>query len=343
MAVRSLVKGEAGMAAAGEDLVSPVTPQSLWAGDAKLGSGSGIMSSSETERNGDPLAEAAAAAPPLSYGRKGALEVRLARSPREIDAAQAVRYRVFYEEMSATPDAETKARKRDFDRFDDICDHLLVVDHSLAPKNEKDGEAEAGDLPSEAVVGCYRLLRQEVAEREGGFYTASEYDIAPLLARHADLNFLELGRSCVLKPYRTKPTVELLWHGIMHYVTEHKLDVMFGCASFEDTDPESLAAPLSYLAHHHAAPDDWKVRALPDRYVEMNLIPEDKLDPRKALRALPPMIKGYLRAGCYIGEGAVIDYQFGTTDVLILFPVAQISDRYLTRFGAKYGTLDGKS
>ncbi|MCF8469746.1 MAG: GNAT family N-acetyltransferase [Parvibaculum sp.] len=296
-----------------------------------MGLGSGIMSSRETERNGDPLAKAAAMAQPLSYGRKGALEVRLARSPREIDAAQAVRYRVFYEEMSATPDAETKARKRDFDRFDDICDHLLVVDHTLAPG----GEVEDGALPPEAVVGCYRLLRQEVAEREGGFYTASEYDIAPLLARHADLNFLELGRSCVLKPYRTKPTVELLWHGIMHYVTQHKLDVMFGCASFEDTDPESLAAPLSYLAHHHAAPDDWKVRALPDRYVEMNLVPEDKLDPRKALRALPPMIKGYLRAGCYIGEGAVIDYQFGTTDVLILFPVTQISDRYLTRFGAK--------
>lgn len=305
--------------------------------DAETGSGSEVMTTRETIRGGDPAA-AATAAHPVSYGRKGALEVRLARSAREIDAAQAVRYRVFYEEMSATPDEETRARKRDFDRFDDICDHLLVVDHSLAPE----GEGADGELPPEAVVGCYRLLRQEVAEREGGFYTAGEYDIAPLLARHADLKFLELGRSCVLKPYRTKPTVELLWHGIMHYVTEHDLDVMFGCASFEGTDPEALAAPLSYLAHHHAAPDDWKVSALPDRYVEMNRLPEEKLDPREALRALPPMIKGYLRAGCYIGEGAVIDHQFGTTDVLILFPVAQISDRYLTKFGAKFGTPNAK-
>ncbi|WP_293209719.1 GNAT family N-acyltransferase [Parvibaculum sp.] len=273
---------------------------------------------------------------PVSYGRKGALEVRLACSAKEIDAAQAVRYRVFYEEMSATPDAETRTRKRDFDRFDEICDHLLVVDHSLAP------DGDEGEVPPEAVVGCYRLLRQDVAERNGGFYTASEYDIAPLLARHADLNFLELGRSCVLKPYRTKPTVELLWHGIMHYVTEHNLDVMFGCASFEGTEPDELAAPLSYLHHHHAAPEDWKVRALPELYVEMNRMGKDALDPRDALRALPPMIKGYLRAGCYIGEGAVIDRQFGTTDVLILFPVAQISDRYLTKFGAKFGTPNGK-
>ncbi len=128
----------------------------------------------------------------------------------------------------------------------------------------------------------------------------------------------------------------------MHYVTEHDLDVMFGCASFEGTEPDQLAAPLSYLHHHHAAPEDWKVRALPELYVEMNRMAEDALDPREALRALPPMIKGYLRAGCYIGEGAVIDRQFGTTDVLILFPVAQISDRYLSKFGAKFGTPGGK-
>jgi putative hemolysin len=77
------------------------------------------------------------------------------------------------------------------------------------------------------------------------------------------------------------------------------------------------------------------VRALPHLYVEMNRMAAEDLDPREALRALPPMIKGYLRAGCYIGDGAVIDHQFGTTDVLILFPVAQISDRYMSKFGTK--------
>ncbi|ABS65195.1 conserved hypothetical protein [Parvibaculum lavamentivorans DS-1] len=341
MAVRELPPLDRGAVtgAKGEVVAPGGWRQVSYAGvGAGKGSGSAIMNAREMGRSVDPLA-ATAAADRLSYGRKGALEVRLARSAPEIDAAQSVRYRVFYEEMSAKPDAETRARKRDFDRFDDICDHLLVVDHSLAPA----GEGAGGDLPPEAVVGCYRLLRQEVAEREGGFYTASEFDIAPLLARHSGLNFLELGRSCVLKPYRNKPTVELLWHGIMHYVTEHKLDVMFGCASFEGTNPDALAAPLSYLAHNHAAPDDWKVRALPERYVEMNRMAKEDIDPREALRALPPMIKGYLRAGCYIGEGAVIDHQFGTTDVLILFPVAQISDRYLSKFSVKYGTPNGKA
>ncbi|MEQ8282384.1 MAG: GNAT family N-acyltransferase [Parvibaculum sp.] len=301
------------------------------------------MPTIKTDKSGGPLASAAVrpADAAASYGRRGDLEVRLASSPREIDAAQAIRYRVFYEEMSAIPDAETRARKRDADRFDEICDHLLVLDHALVPG--EDGELPPEDPESlKKVVGCYRLLRQDVAERHGGFYTASEYDIAPLLARHADLKFLELGRSCVLKPYRTRPTVELLWHGIMHYVTAHNLDVMFGCASFEGTDPAALAEPLSYLHHFHAAPEDWRVRARPECYEEMNLIPKEEVDPREALRALPPMIKGYLRAGCYIGEGAVVDRQFGTTDVLILFPVAQISDRYLSKFGAKFGTPSGR-
>ena len=72
-----------------------------------------------------------------------------------------------------------------------------------------------------------------------------------------DLRFLELGRSCVLKPYRTKRTVELLWHGIWTYVLHHRIDAMIGCASLEGTDPDKLALPLSFLHHYAAAPPPW--------------------------------------------------------------------------------------
>lgn len=264
----------------------------------------------------------------ISYGLRGTLEVRLAASPADVDAAQALRYHVFYEEMSAKADAQTSITRRDVDRFDAICDHLLVIDHSETDKAGKP-----------AIVGCYRLLRQEVADLHGGFYTAGEYDLAPLFAGTGKgLRFLELGRSCVLPPYRNRPTVELLWHGILLYVAEHKLDVMFGCASFEGTDPEALALPLSYLYHNHMAPPEWHVRALPDQFVEMNRMAKDDINPRDAARRLPPLIKGYLRAGCYIGDGAVVDPQFNTTDVLILFPVAQISERYKAKWQQKYGT-----
>src|SRR5207302_8752202 len=185
-----------------------------------------------------------------------------------------------------------------------------------------------------AVVGTHRLLRQAVAERHGGFYTANEFDIGTLIARHRGLRFLELGRSCVLPPYRNKRTVELLWHGIWSYVLQHRLDVMIGCASLDGTDPDRLAAPLSFLHHFARAPEAWRATALPRRYVEMNRMGKTAIDRKATLRALPPLIKGYLRLGACIGDGAVVDRQFGTTDVFIVLPVSAISTRYIEHFGA---------
>jgi putative hemolysin len=262
--------------------------------------------------------------PQQSLGRIGDLEVRLAQSAAEIRQAQKLRYRVFYQEGSALPDPGRLFARRDIDAFDAFCDHLLVLDH--ATEKRKRGKP--------VVVGTYRLLRQQVAEDFGGFYTASEFEIAPLIERHRDLQFLELGRSCVLPAYRNKRTVELLWQGIWSYVSQNRLDVMFGCASLDGTDPERLAMPLSFLHHYCRAPDSWQARALPERYVEMNLMSKEAIDPKAALRSLPPLIKGYLRLGCHIGDGAVIDHQFGTTDVLIILPVSALSSRYIEHFAA---------
>ncbi len=182
------------------------------------------------------------------------------------------------------------------------------------------------------MVGTYRLLRQEVAERHGGFYTQSEFDVGALIARHPSLRFLELGRSCVLPPYRNKRTVELLWHGISNYVSQHRLDVLIGCASLEGTNPDKLASQLSFLHHFARAPEQWRASALPSRYVEMNRMPKEAIDAKAALRELPPLVKGYLRLGAYIGDGAVVDHQFGTTDVLIVLPMQNITARYRDRF-----------
>ena len=97
---------------------------------------------------------------------------------------------------------------------------------------------------------------------------------------------------------------------------------MIGCASLDGTEPKQLAMPLSFLHHYARAPEEWRARALPERYVEMNRMSKEAIDPKAALRALPPLIKGYLRLGAYIGDGAVVDHEFGTTDVLIVLPVA---------------------
>jgi putative hemolysin len=257
-----------------------------------------------------------------SLGRMGPLEVRLARDKRDVKRAQKLRYKVFYKNGTAIADATTMLARRDKDAFDKICDHLLVVDHAAKP-------TLSGRQP---VVGTYRLLRHEAAMQNGGFYTENEFDLSGMMERHANLRFLELGRSCVLPRYRNKRTVELLWQGIWSYVRQNNFDVMIGCASFEGTDPDRLALPLSFLHHNARAPDAWRARARPSRYVEMNRMPKEAIDAKAALRALPPLIKGYLRIGAMIGDGAVIDHQFGTTDVLIVMPVTSIGSKYIEHF-----------
>ncbi len=235
--------------------------------------------------------------------RSADLGVRVAATAAEIDAAQALRFRVFYEEMGATPDARTSATRRDNDAFDTVADHLLVLDHRL------------GDGP-EAIVGTYRLIRRHAADTVGRFYTSDEYDIAPLLALPG--NLLELGRSCVDSAHRTKNAMQLLWRGIAAYVFKHQIDLMFGCASLPGTDPDALAAPLTYLATDHLAPPSLRPRALDARYVEMRRMDPVGYDPKRILAGLPPLVKGYLRLGGFVGEGAVIDHQFNTTDVCVV-------------------------
>jgi L-ornithine Nalpha-acyltransferase len=264
--------------------------------------------------------------PPKIYGRLGSLEVRLARKKSEIRRAQRLRYKVFYEEMSAVPGALAMLSRRDEDEYDAVFDHLLVLDRG----DPSDGRR----WRRSKVVGTYRMMRQEVADLNDGFYTQGEYDIAPLLAARPDYSFMELGRSCVLKPYRNKRTLELLWQGVWSYVREHGADVMIGCASFEGTDPSAHAEALSFLYHTALAPEDWRVRAHEHLRVDMNMMPREAVNVRAAMKALPPLIKGYLRVGAYVGDGAVIDHQFGTTDVFVIMPVEAIKSRYFDHFGA---------
>ncbi len=112
-----------------------------------------------------------------------------------------------------------------------------------------------------------------------------------------------------------------------------EFDVMIGCASLEGTDPQAQALALSFLHHHTRSDENYRTRALANRYVSMNLIGKEAIDCRKALASLPPLVKGYLRVGAMFGDGAVVDPQFGTTDVLVIMPVAAIDARYIAHFG----------
>lgn len=258
-------------------------------------------------------------------GRIGSLETRLARNSHEIDAAQRVRYQVFVDEMKARLSSDCMARKRDNDAWDAICDHLLVLDRSI------EGDTE------DQIVGTYRILRQDVAIRRGGFYSASEFLVEDLLAQNPGKMFMELGRSCVLPAYRNKRTVELLWQGNWAYALKHRMDAMFGCASFPGTDPDEHALAFGFLHHTVLATGNWAVRARNELYEPMDRHAFDPADSRKALSGMPPLVKGYLRLGAMVGDGAVVDRAFNTTDVLIVLPIDRISDRYISHYGADAG------
>ena len=242
--------------------------------------------------------------------------IRLATSAAELDAAQELRYRVFYDEMGARPLPEMAASRRDFDRYDAACDHLVVVDSQRTDGNQ--------------VVGTYRVMRREHARVVRGFYSASEFDVRPLVRFNG--NIMELGRSCVDEGYRDRATMQLLWRGIAEYVNTHNIDLMFGCASLPGTDPEQLKIQLSYLYHFHRAPEALRTRALPHRFIDMNLLPKEEINPKRALASLPPLLKGYLRVGGFIGDGAVIDHQFNTTDVCIIVKTDMIAERYTRHY-----------
>ncbi|MCX7382791.1 MAG: GNAT family N-acetyltransferase [Alphaproteobacteria bacterium] len=248
--------------------------------------------------------------------RGGTLSVRLAKRDVEIDAAQALRYAVFYEEMGARPDAMTLLTRRDRDRHDAVADHLIVVDET------------ASDLPC-GIVATYRLIDADAAAGAGGFYSAGEFDIAPLLGAG---RVLELGRSCVHPRYRSGAVLQLLWRGIAEYVHPRKSELLFGCASLPGIDPEAVADQLAVLGHHYLAPAAIRPVALPGRFVELRRKAEGDFDARQAFMRLPPLLKGYLRLGGTVGDGAVIDVQFNTIDVALVVSTERITSRYLRHY-----------
>ncbi|EKE10115.1 MAG: hypothetical protein ACD_16C00079G0020 [uncultured bacterium] len=245
--------------------------------------------------------------------RSGTLEARLARSEKEIEAAQILRYEVFYDECGAQPDETMALLKRDVARIDDFCDVLLVIDHS-----------------QNRIVGTYRFMLREAAENYGNYYTSSEFDISKIIAFPGEI--MELGRSCVQKAYRTKPTMQLLWRGIGAYIQQNNVDLCFGCGSFIGTDVDKYRQALAYLYHYHLAPPELRATALRIHHQEMDLIAKEQVNKKEAMSQLPPLIKGYLRLGGYVGDGAFIDEKFNSLDVCVIVKREKVTGRYSNKY-----------
>ena len=261
---------------------------------------------------------------PAVFERAGPFEIRLATSDKDLRQAQRLRYTVFFEEGRALPDSAATKARRDLCAFDAICDHLIVIDTQAQL---------AGGAVKPKLVGTYRLLRRDVAVAHNGFYSQGEFDLAPLLERHPQTRFLELGRSCVHGDYRSKRVIELLWRGLYLYARRFGVDALIGCASLPGVDLTALRLPLSFLLGQARASDDWQVAAWPHCQARFTPLAPTEIDVRRAVGALPPLVKAYMRTGARFGQHAVVDHQFGTTDVFAVMPMSDIEDRYLTHYG----------
>ena len=249
--------------------------------------------------------------------------LRLARDSRDLAAAQRLRYRVFVEELGADGPLIDHDARLERDAFDDVFDHLLLID-------DRRNAAALDD-----VVGVYRLLPGSKLSPGERFYSESEFDLTALRASGREL--LELGRSCVHQDYRGGSAMLLLWNSLAEYVLARGIEVMFGAASFHGTDVAALAQPLAYLHHNHLAPEALRVRAIGPNAQGMDLVPVVGLDRRAAMLGTPALIKAYLRLGGFVGDGAYVDHDFNTTDVCLVMDTAQMSARHRQFYERKIG------
>ncbi|MCI5112954.1 MAG: GNAT family N-acetyltransferase [Marivita sp.] len=237
------------------------------------------------------------------------LQVSLARTDDDLRAAQRLRYEVFVAELGGDGDGVDHAARLECDDFDAHADHLLLRDLRYG---------EGGDAP---VAGVYRLMTARHAAAAGRFYSASEFDLGPLL--DSGLSLLELGRSCLHPDHRGGPALMALWQGLAEYVARQNIDILFGTASFHGTDLTALLNPISHLHAAYLAPEHLRVTSRMG--ADMALLPPDRIDRKAAMRDTPALIKSYLKLGGTIGQGVFVDHAFNTTDVCLILDTARMS------------------
>jgi L-ornithine Nalpha-acyltransferase len=255
--------------------------------------------------------------PELSHLALNSLFLKVAKTSEEVIAAQKLRYKVFYEEMGANPTEEMRHLQQEIEAYDPYCDHLLVIDTDADPQDN--------------IVGTYRILTQDQADRSGmGFYTETEFDLSKL--KSTNKKIMEVSRSCVLESYRSKMVINLLWRGIMAYVFHYGIDYLIGVASFQGTDVSEHNSTLAFLNQFYMADETILPKTLPQAYVPFPTTLTAENAVRQEFMKLPPLLKGYLRVGAKIGNGAFIDHQFNTIDVAIVVPMESFDQKYMNNF-----------
>jgi len=237
--------------------------------------------------------------------------IKLAENQEEIEAGLHLRYKVYCQEIGAVILDKYLEKEIEFDDLDQYCDHLILIDNSVE-----------GQL-KDKVVGYYRLIQKEAADKVGGFYSTHEFDISDFLNNYKG-KVLELGRTCVLPKYRNSATMNLLWKGVAKYIEENNIDAMFGCVSAPGLDCSAYKEGFSFLYHNYSL--DYSITAKDG--VSMNMMKNEDIDPKQAIKNLPPLIKGYLKVNAKFGQEAFVDYDYNLTDIFVMADIKNADEKY---------------
>ena len=240
--------------------------------------------------------------------------IKIAESNFEIKKAQSLRYKIFFKEKKIKKKSFKFLLQRDYDFYDKISDHLIIIDNNREIRDN--------------VIGTYRLLRGNCAKLYRGFYTEQEFDISNLKKNFSSKDILELGRSCVHPQYRSGIILKLLWQGISNYIKMYKIKILMGCASFHGTNPSKFKDEFSLLYESYRLPEDYDVKSLQSNEISFN----KNINHSTTLNKLPPLIKGYLRAGGMVSENFYIDTEFETIDYCVIMLTKKIVSRYQNKF-----------
>ena len=247
-------------------------------------------------------------------------EVRLTRNKEERRQVRQLRYSVFVEEEGAGATEEQKHLREEYDAYDRFAEYMAVFHNGK-------------------IVGTYRIIDRNAAEKMGGFYTESEFNISKI--KRYNGNIAEMSRACVDKAYRENALVmRMLWAGLGEYVVRRKIMVLFGVASWVGIKPVESAQAISYLYYNHLSPLRLRATVLSENFAEginpklsrMNILPREFIDETDARRQMTPLIKGYLRLGATFGKGVFIDKPFNSYDVFVMLQTKKIDAAYQKHF-----------
>lgn len=233
--------------------------------------------------------------------------LRLAENAQDVEAAQRLRYQVFNVEMGEGL-AGADASQMDVDRFDPVCDHLLVE-----------------EIASNTLAGTYRVQMGDRALRGTGFYSAQEFDFTPFLSRAAEI--VELGRACVHKQHRNLVVLGLLWKGIANYAKEHGGRYLIGCSSLTSQDPAEGITLFHALKERFLAAPEWQTRPMPGY--------ECEAQPLTTPVRAPKLMSAYFSIGAKICGEPALDREFKTIDFLTLVDIQALPESVAARYNLK--------